>query len=269
MTIKHKQFEAKHASIFQDESVVEAYQFRPNYPTETFNILMKLLEGLKKPWNVLDGGCGTGFVAREMVQHVDSVDAIDISENMIEKGRTLPKGDSAKLNWICSPIETAPLSPSYSLIVTAASLHWMDWDVVMPKFADVLDDQGHLAILEDVTLPAVWDSDTRSILGQYSMNKDYRPYDMTTIASELQQQGLFQETGMKETEPVEFNQSIEDWIESVHARNGFSRDRMDPADAAECDRKLTQVIVRHCPDRMMTMKMKGRVIWGKPLRLKR
>lgn len=66
------------ASAFQEQSVVEAYQYRPTYPGETFNFLARLLpsEGCK---TVLDIGCGTGFIARNIVPLVDRVDAVDFS----------------------------------------------------------------------------------------------------------------------------------------------------------------------------------------------
>jgi hypothetical protein len=53
MTPKHKQWSATYASIFGDASVVQAYQHRPPYPPQTFEILEGLISGMA-PRTVLD-----------------------------------------------------------------------------------------------------------------------------------------------------------------------------------------------------------------------
>jgi trans-aconitate methyltransferase len=263
MLPKHKQWSAEYASIFADMSVVEAYRHRPPYPQQTFAILEGLIPGAA-PRAALDAGCGTGFVARPLAQYIDRLDAVDVSEAMIAAGTRLPGGDDPRLRWICGPIETAVVSPPYGLIVAAASLHWMEWDVVLPRFASWLAPQCYLAIVEDVALPNRWDAEVGPVLRHYSMNKDFQPYTMLTIAAELERRGLFQQVGVQTTDFMPFHQSIAGWVESLHARNGFSRDRMDPGAAAECDRKLAGIIARHCPTGIVEQQIAGRVIWGKP-----
>jgi hypothetical protein len=43
MADKPKQWSAEYASIFADQSVVAAYQYRPGYPAETFGFLPSLI----------------------------------------------------------------------------------------------------------------------------------------------------------------------------------------------------------------------------------
>ncbi len=124
----------------------------------------------------------------------------------------------------------------------------MAWEKVLPRFAQVLGEKGYLAVVEDVALPTSWDEKVSEILGQYSLNKDFQPYDMIQVVEELEKRTLFERVGMEETKPVIFRQSIEEWIESYHARNGFSRDRMGKVEAQECDEQLRQVISRHCEE---------------------
>ena len=154
---KPKQWGPEYANIFKDRSVVQAYRHRPPYPAEVFEILMALVQQTDRPWRVLDAGAGTGFVARELIKYVDGIDAVDFSEAMIESGKQLPRGDDPKLCWICGPIEDVPLRPTYNLVVAAASLHWMAWGKVLPRFAQVLDERGYVAVVEDVALPSSWD----------------------------------------------------------------------------------------------------------------
>lgn len=51
-------------SRFCDPSVAERYQLRPSYPPETFAILHGLIAD--QPAKVLDIGCGTGVIARNI-----------------------------------------------------------------------------------------------------------------------------------------------------------------------------------------------------------
>jgi predicted TPR repeat methyltransferase len=90
-----------YAERFRDQSVVDAYHFRAPYPEETFDILLSLLTD--EPRAVLDVGSGSGDIARRLVDRVERVDAVDFSLPMIEKGKTLPKGNHPRLRWIYGP----------------------------------------------------------------------------------------------------------------------------------------------------------------------
>src|SRR6185436_20285760 len=102
-------FGQQYASAFQESSVAAAYQHRPPYPPETFSVLASLIAG--SPRSVLDVGCGTGVIARHLVESVDRVDAVDVSPAMIEQGKRAPHGDHPRLNWITGRAEEAPLAP--------------------------------------------------------------------------------------------------------------------------------------------------------------
>ena len=137
MTSKPGQWSSNYAQMFKDWSVAEDYRFRPGYTPETFLILGRLMAG-RAPRRVLDVGCGTGFLARELTHYADHFDAIDFSVPAIEQGKSLPGGDSPKLRWLCAPMEEARLDATYDLITAGASLHWVDWEVVMPMFGRLL-----------------------------------------------------------------------------------------------------------------------------------
>jgi SAM-dependent methyltransferase len=262
---KPKQFGTEYAAIFKDESVASAYSYRPPYPLQIAEILLSLLPDAAGPNIVLDAGCGPGNIARSLVQWVDQVDAVDFSAAMVRKGRCLPGGDDPKLHWICSPIETAPLRPSYNLIVAAASLHWMDWPVVLPRFADHLVADGYLALVEETHQPQPWDKEIGAIFAHFSMNRDFEPYNLMTISHELVARGLFEIADQREVEPISFRQSLAEWVESIHARNGFSRDRMDPQAAQVCDAELARVLAHYCPAGVVEQQVGARVLWGRPL----
>jgi ubiquinone/menaquinone biosynthesis C-methylase UbiE len=259
MQPKPKHLGPEYGAVFQDESVVEAYQFRPSHSAELFDILAGLITG--QPRVVLDVGCGTGNIARPLASIVDRVDAVDISRPMLEEGQRLPGGDAANLNWIYGQVEEVPLSPPYALVTAGQSLHWMAWDVVFPRFQKMLEPGGFLAIIEMTFSPTPWDEALGKLLSRYSTNRDFQPYDLIT---ELEQRGLFTKVGEKQTTPRPFRQTVEAYIESFHSRNGFSRQRMGVDMAEEFDTAVHALVTDSYPDGVFEMQVSGQVTWGIP-----
>ena len=253
---------AEHAAQFADESVADAYARRPPYPREVFDILSSLVAGA--PRRLLDLGCGRGEVAREMlncVDKVDGIDAVDASAAMIDRGRRLPGGGDARLNWILAPAETARLRPPYGLVVAASSLHWMDWEVVLPRIKSALAPGAFLASFDDDSLPPPWQAQLDAIIPRYSTNREFEPY---RLIDELERRGLFRRIGSRTTTPVCFRQSIEAYVESFHSRNGFSRERMTAAAAREFDQAVRDAVAPHARGAFVELHPAVTVHWGVP-----
>ena len=265
MTAQPKQFSNEYANIFQDSSVVAAYPHRPPYPAETFTILAELIDTRTTPRRLLDAGCGTGQMTAGLLPYADAIDAVDISAAMIAAGQQMPYGADLKLTWIVGGIEQVPLQPPYVLIVAAASLHWMPWAVTLPRFASLLSPNGYLALVETRIQPNAWDEASTPIVAHYSMNQDFQPYNMLTVAQTLQEQGLFQPVGVQEIAPISFRQPTAHWIEAFHATNGFSRERMGADRAAAFDQEIRQLIAHYCPSGAVTQWIGARIIYGRPL----
>jgi trans-aconitate methyltransferase len=260
-----KQFSYEYASIFQDASVVAAYPQRAPYPAETFEILAGLLDKTVSPCRILDAGCGTGQMTKGLLPYADSIDAVDISAAMIAAGQQMPYGADPKINWIVGGIETVDLHSPYALIVAAVSLHWMPWAVTLPRFARTLSPNGYLALVENPGLPSAWDEAIMPIIAEYSMNRDFQPYSMVTVAQELQTHGYFRQVGTQEAKPIRFRQSVDDWITALHATNGLSRQRMGEARADEFDEKIRTILLTYCPIGTVEQWIAARVVYGKPL----
>lgn len=265
MNPQPKQFSVDYASIFQDASVVAAYPNRPPYPAQTFALLAELIDHAVSPLRILDAGCGTGEMTRGLLPYVDAIDAVDISAAMIAAGQQLPYGADPRINWIVGGVEAVDLQPPYALIVAAASLHWMPWAVTLPRFAQLLGPNGYLALVETCAVGNDWPAELTALVAQFSLNQDYQPYSMLTIADELQQHGLFQQVGVGETQVVSFRQPLAAWIEAFHAGNGFSRERMGAARAAAFDQHLYDVMRHHCVDGAVEQQIRARIIYGRPL----
>jgi ubiquinone/menaquinone biosynthesis C-methylase UbiE len=260
MLQKPKYLAPEYGAQFKDLSIVEAYHHRPPYPAETFTILAELINS--EPRHVLDIGCGPGSIARYLVEHVERLDAVDFSQYMIKQGKQLPNGDNPRLHWLQGPVEDVTLNPPYALITAGESLHWMDWNVVLPRFHDLLQPGGYLAIVERRTFPLAWYSALAEIIPQYSTNKDFLGF--FNMIETLEQHGLFQKVGEKETSPIPFEQSIDDYIESFHSRNGFSRERMDPSMADAFDREAKEILLKSHPDGVISLQAFANIVWGIP-----
>src|SRR4051812_42783283 len=124
MLAKPRHLTPENAERFQDHSLVNVYQHRLPYPQAVFDRLFTLLAGL--PSRVLDVGTGTGDIARQLVVSLEHVDAIDVSEAMLERGQTLPNGQHPNLKWIRGRVEESQLQAPYGLITGGDSIHWMD-----------------------------------------------------------------------------------------------------------------------------------------------
>jgi SAM-dependent methyltransferase len=248
-----------YASAFEDPTVVASYHTRPPYPEEAFDLLAELLES--RPGPVLDLGCGTGIFARRLAGRVERVDALDVSPAMLEAARRLPNGDHPTLRWILGRAEDAPLDPPYALATAAASLHWMEWAVVLPRLHDMLRPDGLLVTIVDYNLPPPWNTELLPTLARYSTNQEYRlGFDLVNA---LVERGLLDLHGRRRTEPVPFRQSLEEYVESFHARSGFSRARMAPATIAEFDDAVRSVVGRY--GETVELQVVADVAWGRPL----
>ena len=258
MQPKPAHLEARYGEQFSDQSVVDAYALRPPYPDG----IIDQLASLAGPTGaVLDLGCGTGEITRRLAGRVGRIDAVDPSAAMLASARSAPGGDHSGQTWILGSAEDAPLDPPYDLVYAAAALHWMDWAVTLPRIRAALAPGGVLAIVGNGTAPVPWAADAQAVIDRYTTNRDYRPYN---LQQELEQRGLFRETGRYRSEPVPFDQTIYDYVNSYHARNGFSRDRMDPAAADAFDRELTAVVGPHVTGDTLRLMVFGSIVWGIP-----
>ena len=134
-------------------------------------------------------------------------------------------------------------------------------DMVLPRFREVLFPGGYLAITGTETAPEWWDGKIGSIIRRYSTNRYFQPYD---LIEELEKRGLFQKRGEKETAPVPFVQSVDDYIESFHSRNGLSRERMGEETAAAFDKEVKEILALSAKEGMLEFQVTGHIVWGIP-----
>jgi SAM-dependent methyltransferase len=246
------------ASAFQDPSVVAAYPRRAPYPESLFQQLGALLTGSSRA--VLDVGTGPGDLVRRLAPYVERVDAVDWSAGMIALGKQLPGGDDPRIQWIQGRVEEVALEAPYGLITAGESLHWMDWDTVLPRFVAALEPGGFLAIVNRVENEIPWADDLTHLISRYSTIRDFRPYDMI---HELEAWGLFRKEGVWRSESIPFAQLVDEYIEALHSTSGLSRERMEPSATRAFDDAVRTLVTPFADaDGQLAYMVGGEVVWG-------
>ncbi len=262
-TTRPRQYWNDYASRFKNRSLAETYELRPPYPGETYKILLSLLG--ESRGRVLDVGCGPGKIARTLVEQVNSVDAVDFSQEMIRVGKSLAKGDHPKLRWINGAVEDVRLYPPYDMVVAGASIHWMEWNVVFSRFKEVLTTDGYLVIIDgDRPVGAPWHDAELALIRKYSTNKHYKQID---LVQELVNRGHIHLIGDKRTAPVYFSQPLTDYVQSFHSRQSLSEEDMGEENVRTFDTEMSQILSDYVNnDGHISFQLETRVTWGRPLR---
>ena len=265
MLLKPSHWNTDNAAVFQEPSIVERYHLRPPYPAKVFDVLASLVPD--EPSTVLDIGCGPGDIARNLVTSVERVDAVDLSEPMIERGRQLPRGHHKNLSWIQGAVESAELAPPYGLITAGDSLHWMNWSNLFPRLCQVLAPNGKLAIVT-----RGWGTGTSEEIDIFARYSTVRDFKATSLVEELSRRRLFELEDQVKTKPVVWTPTIEEYIACRHSHSGFSLDRMNGQDATAFDSELRQLLLLLVDDgqiqmqeKRLQMEVRATIHWGRPL----
>jgi hypothetical protein len=150
----------------------------------------------------------------------------------------------------------------YAAAIAAESLHWLNWEVVLPAVARALVPSGLLVIVTArVLLDLPWQSDLTALISRYSTNREYVAYD---IAHELESRGLFHEIGREPVQASGFVQDLDDYIESFHSRNGLGRAAMGDA-ATAFDRELRELVHSSGAGARVEAAVATTLVWGKPV----
>lgn len=253
-------FAVEHGRAFDDPNVARLYGLRRTYPPETHDIVRTLIAG--EPRVVLDAGAGTGEIARALAPYVERVDALEPSPAMIEAGRRAPGGADPRIRWIQGTAEDGALGGPYALIVCGQSMHWMDWDVVYPRFREVLGPDAVVAIVDAHETPP-WRDALQEIIRRYSANRNYTFRREMAVPLEEEKRGLFRQTGERRTVPVAVRQATEEYIASHHAMSGLATHRIGTERAAAFDAELRELLAPYGDT--VEVQVTGYVVWGRPL----
>jgi len=258
---------------FSAERMAENYLFRPPYPAEVYELLLELMRG--HPQVLLDAGCGTGKITLGLIDRIDRADAVDPSEAMLRVARSLAGAASPKIRWIHASIEEAPLDSPYGLIVAASSIHWMDLDRTLPRFADALVGGAMLAVIDgDAPVDAPWErEETAFMIDFLAAREGKRPKWWMTVSERFAEPVLahpqFERLGHRITAPSTFSQSITDYLRCQHSRATWSEDHLGEKASAEFDAAMTAILNRYVQDGLLTFNVQTRIEWGRVRKLDR
>lgn len=76
--------------------------------------------------------------------------------------------------------------------------------------------------------------------------------------------GYFRKLGEKETAPIPFQQSIDDFIEELHSRSSFAREWMEEQKAVDLDSQIKKILQQYHPKGILPLQVVATVTWGKP-----
>jgi len=257
----------EYGAWFKDPLLAAAYPARPPYPDGVIQLLRELIGDTSGV--VLDVGCGTGELARRLSPYAERVEAVDFSEAMLELARRLPVGDAENIRWSLGAVEDVPLHGPYALVTAGECLHWMDLDLVMSRFAQVLTPNGSLAVIDRNwdTEASVWQR-ILPIIERHSPVQNYQAFD---LIEHLVGRGLFKVDGQQRFGPEPWRPTIDEYLQCRHSQRGLSRTHMGPTAAASFDAEVAQAldelaeagcIVRH--EARLELGVVARVTWGRP-----
>lgn len=248
------------AAAFQLDDVVEQYHLRAPYPSTLVPFLIKLAEPIGGC--VLELGCGNGKITRDLAPHVERIDAVDISARMIENARGAPGGTHPSIRWIEGRAEEAPLDGPYALAIAGASLHWMDWETVLPRVARHLRPRAPVAIVVSVEVPPRWAEQLREMISRYSVIQNWERADLIAL---LESRGIYQQTGKTELRPEPYERTIDQYIDGQHATSGLPRERMGEEKARAFDEEVRALVTPHARDGVLELAAAAQIDWGRAL----
>lgn len=258
MTTRPSFFAPEHGTAFEDADVVHEYAYRAPYPSATFDLLASLVD--RDCPIVLDLGAGTGLIARAIASRAVRVDAIDPSEAMLAEGRRLDGKGQGNIRWLAGRAEDVALDAPYGLATAGASLHWMDWDIVLPRLARALTPNAFFTVLDIDDRQAPWHERLVGLFREYSVyGKTWHEFD---VIAELERRGLFAVTG-RERIPMAFSQPLGDYVRALHSHSSLARARIG-TDRAEAFDEAVRAIVLVDHDGLVRRTIAAELVWGRP-----
>ena len=136
----------RHRKRLTFDAVADLYEAtRRGYPDEAVALLVETA-GVGPGGAVLEVGCGTGQLTRQLVPYGFDLTAIDISPAMIELAtRVVP---APNVSFLATSFEDFDGGDTvFDLVVSATAWHWLDPEIAYVKAARFLRPGGWLALL--------------------------------------------------------------------------------------------------------------------------
>ncbi len=111
--------------------------YRPRYPDQLIDDVLA-----PRARRVLEGGAGTGIASMQMIERGADLLAVEPDARMaaVAQAKGIPVELATFEDW-------DPAGRRFDLVVFAASFHWVDPAVALPKVREILTDGGKLALI--------------------------------------------------------------------------------------------------------------------------
>ena len=103
--------------------------------------------------NILEIGCGTGYLTRALTELFPSahITAVDIAPGMITEIK--PKLKNNSVDFICGDIEEMDLNTTYDIIISNATFQWFNYmPITIKKLYTALNPKVYFAFLPLVNI---------------------------------------------------------------------------------------------------------------------
>ena len=253
---------ARPGIAFEERQVVDLYRHRPDYPDGVYDRLLDLAPACG---SLLDLGCGTGKIARRLAPRFATVTAVDPSEAMLDRARSLADGNAGHVDWIHGLAEDAPLGDAgFDLIVAAQSIHWMDHARVFPRLRSRARSPHTFAVVDgDAPFEPPWEADWRRFLTKWVpeiSGQAFAPDDREAFF--LRYQRFVEIDGDNHVPSAPIRQSVADFIACQHSRDAFAPSKLGDRRPA-FDAELADILNPHAVNGHLTYTIRTRLTWGR------
>lgn len=249
---------------FAAADVVAAYARRPPYPPALYEALLRIAP---QRTTLVDLGCGPGKIARVLAPHFERVVAVDPSREMLAAARRAPGGDATNIAWQLARAEDAELpATGISLIVAAASVHWMQHDVLFPCLASLAQEAPFAVVDGDTAHEPTWEPDWQRFLGDWVSRITGAPFSSGSRSRFEARMNAYRRWLHVEADEhflgPEIEQSIDEFIECQHSRATFTAQQLGEQ-AARFDDELRELLAPHAQDGLLRYRVRSTLVYGR------
>ena len=154
------------------------------------------------------------------------------------------------------------LGGPYSLALAGDSIHWFDWDVALPRVAELLEPEGVLAIVRRDWLR---DGRLREMLApvyrRHSWNEEFEPLDPE---KELERRGLFVPLGEHASTACSWRPTLDEIVDVHYSTSGFAPSRLSDRERFEAEMRQVVSSTLEPRDERYDLDVAATVVWGRP-----
>ncbi len=191
-------FDAKKESEMFDKAAEYYDKFRPGYPKELIETMVEKTQ-LNDKSKTLEIGAGSGKATEYFKNYGFSIKCIEPGENLVKNGQIKYK-EYSNIKFECGRFEELELaSEKYEVIFAAQSFHWIPQPIGYQKCADMLKENGFLALFWNMylTYDNDADNDLLKLSNKYGgfadfVNEEQCENRIGSIVNTIKDSGLFE-----------------------------------------------------------------------------